>query len=299
MSIQSETTTTEVPQLDLRRKPSLKMPVGTSKVKRTILNIVGLVLGIIWVIPLLWIILVSFKPMGSNVMTVKSWLTPPYTIHNYIQAFQQAPVLVWILNSFLIALITTFFVLLLSVLCAFPLSRNRFPGRSFLLFLLAIGLMVPGEALLIPLFILFHNLHMLNSYYCIILPGIAVPFGVFMIKQFFDGLPNNLFDAAKMDGCGTLRMIFTVAVPLSRPALVALGIFTFLSSWNNFLWPYISIVSPHLMTVPVGIPFFNSTYHTDYTLPAAGNVIVSLPVIIVYLIFQRQITKGFAFSSLK
>lgn len=276
-----------------------KKPLAMSKPSRVVLNIVAILLSVIWAIPLLWIILVSFKPQGSNVMSVSTWFHPPFSFANYIAAFAQAPVLLWILNSFLVALITTFLVLLLSVLCAFPISQNRFPGRGFLLFLFAIGLMVPGEALLIPLFILFHNLGLLNSYGCLILPSIAVPFGVFLVKQFFDGLSKDLFDAAKMDGCGVLRMIFSIAVPLSRPALAALAIFTFLSSWNNFLWPYISIVSPGIMTVPVGIPFFNSTYHTDYTLPATANVIVSIPVIIVYLIFQRQVVKGFTFSGLK
>ncbi|WP_083520713.1 carbohydrate ABC transporter permease [Alicyclobacillus kakegawensis] len=269
------------------------------RLTRVLLYLVAIVLSILWVVPSLWILLVSFKPQGSNVLNVASWFQAPYSVGNYVYAFTHAPILLWLLNSFLVALIVTVLVLLLSVLCAFPISQNRFPGRGLVVFLLALGLMVPGEALLIPFYLLFRSLHMLDGYGALILPSIAVPFGVLLVKQFFDGLSREYFEAARMDGCGVLRMIFMIAVPLARPALAALAIFTFLGSWNNFLWPYISITSPNVMTVPVGIPFFNSSYHTDYTLPATADVIVSIPVFIVYVLFQRHIIRGFAFSGLK
>lgn len=273
--------------------------LGMRRPAKTLLYIAAIGLSVLWAIPSLWILLVSFKPQGSNVLNVSSWFQAPYSISNYVYAFSHAPILLWLLNSFIVALVVTILVLVLSVMCAYPISQNRFPGRRFIVFLLAVGLMVPGEALLIPFYLLFRNLHMLDSYGCLILPGIAVPFGVLLVKQFFDGLSKEYFEAAKMDGCSTLRIIFTIAVPLARPALAALAIFTFLGSWNNFLWPYISITSPNIMTVPVGIPFFNSSYHTDYTLPATADVIVSIPVFVVYMLFQKNIIKGFAFSGLK
>ncbi|GGJ08419.1 sugar ABC transporter permease [Alicyclobacillus cellulosilyticus] len=272
---------------------------ATRRERHPIAFCVASLLAFFWLVPLAWVILVSFKPQGSNVMNATGWVTPPYTIENYIEVFTKAPVALWIWNSFLVAVITTFLALLLSTLCAFPFSLGSFFGSRFLMFLIAIGLMVPGEATLIPLYVVFRNLNWLDSYQALILPGIAIPFGVLLLKQFFDGLPRELFEAAMMDGCGIVRMLFQIAVPLSRPALAALGIFTFLGSWNNFLWPFISTTSPQIMTIPVGIPFFNSSYHTDYTLPMAANVVVSVPVLVAFLLFQKQIIKGISFTGLK
>lgn len=279
--------------------PSIKREAKKVSIGKIGLYVIAIGITILWIIPLVWVVLVSFKLQGSNVMNVSSWFHPPFSISNYIQVFTQAPVLLWIWNSFAIAFITTILVLLLSVLCAFPFSQHRFPGSRFLFSLIALGLMIPGEALLIPLYVLFKNLNMLNSYSALILPSIAAPFGVLLMKQFFDGLPKELFEAAKIDGCSKLRMLFVIAVPLSRSALSALSIFTFLGSWNNFLWPFISTTSPNIMTIPVGIPFFNSSFHDDYTLPMAANVVVSVPVLIVFLIFQKQIIKGMSFTGLK
>jgi multiple sugar transport system permease protein len=280
------------------KREAEKVSIG-KKISKIGLYVIAIGTTILWIIPLVWVVLVSFKPQGSNVMNVSSWLHPPFSISNYIQVFTQAPVLLWIWNSFAVALVTTILVLLLSVLCAFPFSQQRFPGSRFLFSLIALGLMIPGEALLIPLYVLFKNLNMLNSYSALILPSIAAPFGVLLMKQFFDGLPKELFEAAKIDGCSKLKMLFVIAIPLSRSALSALSIFTFLGSWNNFLWPFISTTSPNIMTIPVGIPFFNSSFHDDYTLPMAANVIVSVPVLIVFLIFQKQIIKGMSFTGLK
>lgn len=269
------------------------------KATRGIQYVLAIGFSLIWLLPLLWVILVSFKPTGSNVMNVSAWLHPPFSISNFVTVFKTAPILLWILNSFVVAVITTFLVLLLSLLCAFPFSHRKFPGSNFFLLLIAIGLMVPGAATLVPLYLIFRDLHALNTYQSLILPSIAVPFGVLLLKQFFDGLPKDLFEAAKMDGASAMRMIFSIVVPLSRPALAALAIFTFLGSWNNFLWPFIDINNPNIMTIPVGIPFFDSGYHIDYTLPMAANMIVSIPVLIAFLFFQKQIIKGISFTGIK
>lgn len=255
-------------------------------------------LAFLWVIPLLWVVLVSLKPDGSNVVYAFSWLSPPFTLHNYEEVLSsQAPL--WVLNSLLIALVSTSVVLFLSTLCAYPFARGRFPGRNILFALVAAGLMVPVEATLIPLYVLFRSFNMMDSLVSVILPGLAAPFGVLVMKQFIQGLPQELFDAAKIDGCNTMRIIYLIVIPLSRPAMAALGIFTFLGSWNNFLWPYISLSSPALMTVPVGVPFFSSEFGLNISLPMAANVILSIPVIVIFLFFQRYIVKGISFTGLK
>jgi multiple sugar transport system permease protein len=266
--------------------------------KRRMITTLAVTLAVIWALPLIWVSIVAFKPSGS-VLTATSWLKPPFTFENYIHVFTSAPVLLWLWNSILISAITTILVLILSSLAAFPFSIARFPGDRFLFWIILAGLLVPGEAVLVPLYILIRDLNLLDSFTGIVLPAIAVPFGMILLKQFFDGLPKELYEAAKMDGCGVFKMLFTITLPLSRPALAALGIFTFLGTWKEFIWPFISITSAEKMTIPVGIPFFNSTFSVDYTIPMAANVIVSIPVVIAFLLFQKQIIKGISFTGIK
>lgn len=260
--------------------------------------VVAVLLAIFWALPLVWVLLVSFKESGS-LLSAANWLKPPFSLENYLHVFRSAPVLLWLWNSFLVSTLTTVFVLILSALAAFPFSLNRFPGDRLFFWLILAGLMIPGEAILVPLYILFRDMNLLDTFSSLILPAIAVPFGMILLKQFFDGLPKELYEAAKIDGCGVYRMLFTITLPLSRAALAALGIFTFLGTWKEFLWPFISITSADRMTIPIGIPFFNSGFTVDYTIPMAANVIVSIPVIIVFLIFQNQIIKGISFTGIK
>jgi len=260
---------------------------------------VTIFLALLWVVSLIWMILVSFKPSGSGVLSVRSWFSPPFSIDNYYYVLEHAPVILWIWNSVFVATVTTICVLLICSMAAFAFSQGRFPGYRIIFWIIMAGLMVPGEAILVPLYILFRDLGLLDSYEALIFPSIAVPFGMILLKQFFDGLPKELYEAAKIDGCGTYRMLFVITLPLSRSALAALGIFTFLGSWKEFIWPFISITDAVKMTIPIGIPFFNSEYNADYTIPMAANVIVSVPAVIVFLIFQKQIIKGVSFSGIK
>ncbi|MFC0471774.1 carbohydrate ABC transporter permease [Halalkalibacter kiskunsagensis] len=263
-----------------------------------VVYIVACIIAFLWALPLIWVVIVSLKPSGS-LLGAGQWLTPPFSFGNYVHVLTSAPVLLWLWNSLLVSFITTLFVILLSSLAAFPFSLYRFPGYRFLFWLILAGIMIPGEAILIPLYILFRDMNLLDTFSSLVLPVIAVPFGLILLKQFFDGLPKELYEAAKMDGCGIYRMLFTITLPLSRPALAALGIFTFLGTWKEFLWPFIAITSANKMTVPIGIPYFNAGFTVDYTIPMAANVIVSIPVIIVFLIFQKQIIKGISFTGIK
>jgi multiple sugar transport system permease protein len=271
----------------------------SEKFGKIIVLILTILLATIWIVPLLWVFLVSFKPSGSGVINAATWLKPPFSFANYFYVLTEAPVLLWLFNSFIVALITTIFVIILSAMAAFPFSVHRFPGDRLLFWIILAGLMVPGEAVLVPLYIIIRDLNLLDSYTALVLPAIAVPFGMILLKQFFDGLPKELYEAARMDGCNVYRLLISITLPLSRPALAALGIFTFLGTWKEFIWPFISITSAEKMTVPIGIPFFNAGFSVDYTIPMAVNVVVSIPVIIVFLIFQKQIIKGISFTGIK
>lgn len=160
--------------------------------------------------------------------------------------------------------------------------------------------MIPGEATIIPLYAVVKDMDLLDSYLGIIFfPGIAAPLGVVILKSFFDGVPKEVLESAEMDGCGLFRIYSTIVLPLAKPALASLAIFTFIGSWNNFLWPYLSITSEELYTLPVGIPTLLSNYTVDYVTPMTVNAIASIPVIIAFILFEKQIVQGISFTGIK
>lgn len=266
---------------------------------RPVKIIIASLVALVFVFPIIWMIFVSLKPQDMAVANVLDWFAPPFTIANYIEVLAESDVLLWLWNSVFIALVTTVLTLIVTSLAAFAISKMqfRYKGPIFLFFLA--GMMVPGEATIIPLFEIVKNMNMLDTYAGLILPMVASPIGVIILKSFFDGVPQEVIESAKMDGCSHLRLFWSIVLPLAKPALAAIAIFTFIGSWNNFLWPFLAIVSEELYTLPIGIPTFNSTYSTSYMLPMTVNAIASIPVIIAFLVFEKQIVKGVSFTGLK
>ncbi len=253
----------------------------------------------IWLLPLLWMILTSIKPDGTPVTILTELIKPPFTLDNFRFVTGNASVWRWTWNSTVIATLTTIGTLMLTSMAAFALSRMHFRGKTAVFWLIIAGLMVPTEATIIPLFQMMIDNGLVNSYRSIIFPSLAAPLGVLILKQFYDGIPNELVDAARIDGAGFTRIFFNIFVPLSRSAMAALAIFTFISSWNNFLWPYLAISSEEMMTLPIGIPLFQGSYQQEMTVPMAANVLASFPVIIVFILFQRHIIKGITMTGIK
>ncbi|WP_078393606.1 carbohydrate ABC transporter permease [Shouchella patagoniensis] len=249
--------------------------------------------------PIVWMFFVSMKPEGTAATSAIDWFLPPYTFSNYVDIVIGSDVFLWIWNSFLIGTITTLLTLVLTSMAAFAFSKMRFRYRKALYLFFLAGLMVPGEAMIIPLYEIIGSMGLLDTYAGLILPGIAAPLGVIILKSFFDGVPNELIESAKLDGCNDFRLYWNIVLPLGKSAVAAVGILTFIASWNNFLWPYLAIISEALYTLPVGIPMFNSNYSETYILPMTVNAIASLPVIIAFLLFEKQIVKGVSFSGIK
>jgi multiple sugar transport system permease protein len=264
-------------------------------------NIIAFILSIAWWVPVVWMIVISFKPARTNVVSIADWISPPFTLDNYIYVLNndQANIGLWFFNSLLVALVATAGTLILGTLAAFAFSRIRFFGKTFWFWIIMASLMIPGETTLIPLYVLMRDLKLLNTYASLILPGLSSAFTLIVMKQFIDALPNELFEAARIDGARWGRMLWSIVLPLCKPALASLGIFIFLGSWNNFLWPYISITDPKLMTLPVGLPFFRSQYNADMAYPMAANSLASIPALVAFFIFQKRIIKGITFSGMK
>ncbi len=161
------------------------------------------------------------------------------------------------------------------------------------------GLMIPTEATVIPLYIIERKMRLLNSFSGVIFPGIALPLAIIVLKNFFDSIPKDLMDSANIDGCGWFRCYWNIVMPLSKTSLSALGIFVFTQNWNNFLWPFLALSAEEKFTLPVGIPVFNSSYSANYILPMAANALASIPIIIVFILFEKQIVTGITMSGIK
>ncbi|NWQ40432.1 carbohydrate ABC transporter permease [Bacillus sp. EB106-08-02-XG196] len=266
---------------------------------RSLLYIFSYLLVIIWLVPMLWMVITAIKPDGSPVTVLSSLIKPPFTMDNYKFVSENASIWRWTWNSVYIAFVTTGLTLLLTSMAAFALSRIPFKGNKLVFWIIIAGLMVPTEATIIPLFLMMVDNGLINSYSSIIFPSVAAPLGVLILKQFYDAIPKELVEAAEIDGASKLKIWWSIFLPLSRSSMAALGIFTFISSWNNFLWPYLAISDEKMMTLPIGIPLFQSGYAAELTIPMAANMLASLPALLVFILFQKHIIKGITMTGIK
>lgn len=270
--------------------------------KKVLFYLVVIVLSAVWLLPLVWTFVVAFKENRSqDVYRLSKWFQLPYTFENFknVMTNGQANIFGWLFNSFVVTIISTCGVVFLSILAAYAFSKFKFPGQIIWFWIVMAGMMVPFESILIPEYILFREWGLLNTRLCLILPALGSSMGVLMLKQFIDGLPKSLFEAAEIDGCSSLRTLFTIVLPLIKVAVSSLIIFIFLQRWNDFLWPYIAVTKSEVMMIPTGIILFQSQHLEGYGQQMAANAMAITPTIIVYLIFQKNIVKGIALSGMK
>lgn len=259
--------------------------------------IIGLGIGaIIMVAPLLWVLLLSLKANSELMVSTASAFSPPYTFENYANMFGDGQVFRWIFNSLIVALGMTFGVLVLSCLAGYGFSRLEFPGRDILFVIVLLGLAVPEQAVIIARHKMFAFSDLHNSYIGLILPGLAAPFGVFLMTQYFRAIPKSLDEAARLDGANTFTIFWKILLPLTIPAQATLGIFTFLTAWNDYWWPLVSGTNKDMYTLTVGIASqqmnFAQTEGLGFLMAQA--VCAALPVLIVYIIFQKHILRAVA-----
>ncbi len=257
------------------------------------------ILAVLWIIPLLWAVDTAFKPETETTAIPVSWLPTHFTFQAFAEVLQAGALPHWYLNSILTSVVITVLTVFLASMAAFAFSRVPFRGRNVTFWLVLAGIMVPTPILIIPLFTVIQAFGMVNSYWGIILPQIAVSVAVFIFKQFFDGLPRELEEAAIMDGASRWRVYWQIWMPLSQPAIAAVAIFAFVASWNNFVWPFIAVTSTDMMTLPVGLATVQTSYGIHYAQIMATAVLGGLPTLIAFLFFQRQIVQGFAGTGLK
>jgi multiple sugar transport system permease protein len=250
--------------------------------------------------PFLWMLLSSFKSEGEIRSVPPSWWPERFTTSNYESLFGRLDFTLYFGNSLLVALLVTLGNLAFCSLLGYALAKLKFPGRRGL-FLVVLGtLMVPAMVLFVPQFVIVSNLNMVNTYAGLVLPFLAGPFGVFLMRQFLLSIPDELIEAARVDGAGEFRIFWRIVLPLCRPALATLGILTFLASWNNFLWPLVVATTEDKYTLPVALALYSvGQNRLQFGLQLAGAVVVVLPVLIVFLVLQRHFMRGIATTGLK
>jgi multiple sugar transport system permease protein len=252
---------------------------------------------ILWLVPLAWAVDTALKPNAET--TQVTWMIQHPTFGAFGRVFRDTDMLNWYVSSFITSALTALVTVVTASMAAFALSRMRFRYRNLAFWFILIGIMIPGQVLIVPQFREFDSVHLLNTFWAVILPQAPTAIAVFIFKQFFDGLPRDLDDAAKVDGAGYLRIYRTVAMPLARPAAAAVAIFTFVTTWNNLLWPLLVLSNPKLMTVPVGMATVQGNFGIRYADTMATAVLGALPLVAVFLLFQRHIVQGIAGTGLK
>lgn len=269
------------------------------KLSRVGLHIVLLTLGLLFLFPFIWSISTSLKPFSDLFQTRPSLIPSEFRWDNYREVFDTAPFLRFYVNTLIVTIARTFGQVIIASLAAFAFSQLRFPGRDALFFILLAGLMVPDQVLIVPRFIIMREFGWFDTYQGLIIPLLFSSFGVFLIRQYFLGIPKDFHEAAKLEGANPFQIYWDIYLPLARPALAAFAFLTMLSSWNEFLWALTVTNSSKMQVLSVGLALFQGQYFTNNAILLAAANMATLPLLLGFFIFQKQLVEGVALSGLK
>lgn len=260
----------------------------------------ALVLGaILTLTPLVWMVSASLMPAGQANSAPPRLLPQPATVEHYVALFTRLALARSFANSALIAIVTTGLSLLFNAMAGYAFAKLRFPGRDRLFQVLLAGLVIPAQVGMLPLFLMLKGLGLVNTLWGVMIPYLATIFGIFMVRQFALGIPDDLLDAARIDGAGEFRIFRTVVLPVIQPVLATQAAFSFLAAWNDFLWPLIVLSDERKFTLPVALANLVGEHVQDTELMMAGSVLTVLPVIVLFLALQRFYTQGVLVGSVK
>ena len=263
-------------------------------------TVMTIIMAVAWLFPAYWIAATAFKSETETIAVPPTLFPSPPSFEAFIYVIQNSPIFRWYINTIIASLTITFMAILVSLMCAYGLSRLEFTGKRLIYWSLLIGFMLPFSAMAIPLFMLMNKLNLVNSYLGVILPQIASPLAVIVFKRFFDEVPRDFREAALIDGASELRLLFGVYIPMNWSITWAMSIVTFIGAWNNFFWPFIVTNSTAMLTIPVGMTQVQSAYGIAFAKTSAIAVLASIPTAAAYLVFQKRVTQGvMAASGLK
>ncbi len=258
-----------------------------------------IVFAAVTLLPLYWIATSAFQPPSVVITFPPSLYPDPPTWINFARLLNSSEILTWLFNSFFVSSAITLSQVFLGTLAGYTLAKKVFPGRQIIFWCIISLMLVPGQLTIIPLYAMIIRLDWVNTYQALIVPALIGPFGIFLMKQFLQTLPTELIDAARIDGCSEWGVFRRVVLPMAKPGMGVLGIFTFMASWNDFLWPLIVTNRSTIMTLQIGLNSLQNAFYTDYGLLMAGAAVSAVPMIVVFLVFQPYFVRGVTFGAVK
>ncbi|MDP8233646.1 MAG: carbohydrate ABC transporter permease [Candidatus Saelkia tenebricola] len=286
-------------------KRNIKKKMSKSKILKKVFSYLLLsIFGFTMILPLVWMVSTSFKEaievFTEDPLDWKTWIPENFLWRNYLEVFNVLPFLKFYFNSIIVAMFVTLGVVVSSSLAGYAFSRLNFIGRDKIFFAYLSTMMIPGAVVIIPVFILMRYLGWIDSYKALIIPAMFTAYGTFMLRQFFMSLPKDLEDAAKIDGCGFFGIYWRIILPLSKPALATLTVFTFIGNWQSVLWPLLVTNSIKMFTVPIGLAYFESQYYlVNWTLLMAASAMAIMPIVIIFLFAQKFFIAGIKLEGIK
>ena len=274
----------------------MKKKKSSAVLRRVLLYIVLILIAVIMVVPFLWMLSTSLKTQYDAVKIPPVWIPDPPQWENYVKLFTEQPMSQFMLNTIKIVFFVVLGQLFFSSLAAYSFARISFKGRNVVFFFYIATLMVPGQVTMIPTYLMFAKAGLTDNHLALILPAFFSAFGVFLLRQFFMSLPRELEEAAEIDGCMTY---WRIMLPLVVPAMLTLGVFTLMNTWNDYMGPLIYLSSPEKYTMTLGIAYFKGVYTTQWNLVMAGSIVSVVPILIAYLCAQKYFIEGIAFSGVK
>ncbi len=274
----------------------VKQPIRPARV---VLHLVLLAVLAGMLFPLVWMVVISLRSQNPDLSSFLPMLAGPFTLDNYVDVLSLNSFGIYFLNSMLVSTAVTVGNVLFCTMVGYALARRRLPVRGFWLFTVVAMLMVPPQVVMIPLYRLIVTFGWIDTYWALIVPSLVTPFGIFLMRQYIQNLPQEIEDAARIDGAGDWRILFRVVMPLSRPMLVVLAVYQFLTTWNTFLYPFLFANKDSRRTLTVGLAAYLGNQSIDWGHLMAGASISALPVILLFIIFQRQIIQGMTAGAVK
>ncbi|MDO8548984.1 MAG: carbohydrate ABC transporter permease [Ignavibacteria bacterium] len=258
-----------------------------------------IITSLITLVPFIWMLAASFMPDGDASVFPPTFIPDPFTLIQYQVLFERLNVARNFFNSLFLSITVTFISLFFNSMAGYAFAKYKFKGKNQLFNLLLSSMIIPSQVTMLPLFLMLKSIGLINTYMAIIIPGLANIFGIFLIRQYVMSIPDSLLEAAKMDGATDFQIYRRVIIPLATPILVTLAIFTFLGTWNDFLWPLIALTDNSMYTLPVSLANLMGEHTKDPELMMAGSVITIIPVIIVFLVLQKYYVRGIMMGSVK
>ncbi len=280
------------------RRTAPPRPRNRSRVGLVVRVVLAVVTALVMAFPL-WVMLTTAfsgqRTFDANVSVIPR----RFSLDNFSRVLEAWPIGLWFGNSVVITLITTALTVVSSVLAGYAFAKLRFPAKNLLFLVMLATMMIPTQAILVPQFRIVNGLGLIGTFWAVIIPGAATTFGIFLARQFMLAIPNELMEAAKLDGAGSLRIFWSIVLPLCKPLLAVLTLLALMYQWNDFLWPLIALKDPDLYTLPIGLQFLQGQYQTDYGALMAMTLIAVAPLVVLFLAFQRFFVQGLATTGIR